>query len=60
MNANLQQDPAPGAGTQAYLSDLEALRNRAREQMMKGAVTPSFPETDRLYHRWNRGRLRGA
>ena len=47
MNANLQQDPAPGAGTQAYLSDLEALRNRAREQMMKGAVTPSFPETDR-------------
>jgi len=31
----------------AYLSDLEALRTRARDQIMKGAVTPSFPEADR-------------
>jgi len=32
----------------AFLSDLESLRNRARDQIMKGAVTPSFPEADRL------------
>jgi len=32
----------------AYLSDLEALRTRARQQIMKGAVTPSYPEADRL------------
>ena len=38
MNANVKG---------AYLSDLEALRTRAREQIMKGAVTPSFPEADR-------------
>lgn len=47
MNANV--DPATGTGSQdrAFLSDLEALRNRARETIMKGAVTPSFPEADR-------------
>lgn len=40
MNANLHQsDP--------FISDLEALRSRAREQMMKGAVTPSYAEEDR-------------
>ena len=31
----------------AFISDLSALRNRAREQIMKGAVTPSYPEADR-------------
>ena len=48
MNANIQDKPgqADRAGN-AYLSDLEALRSRARDQMMKGAVTPSFPEADR-------------
>jgi hypothetical protein len=30
----------------ACLSDLDALRTRAREQIMKGAVTPSFPQED--------------
>ena len=41
MNANIQDKPAQAdkAGN-AYLSDLEALRSRARDQMMKGAVTP--------------------
>ena len=38
MNANVKG---------AHLSDLEALRTRAREQIMKGAVTPSYPEADR-------------
>jgi bacterioferritin len=49
MNANLQQKPPQQSaqGDQAYLSDLKALRERAREQMMKGAVTPSFAEADR-------------
>ena len=40
MNANLQK-------TDPFLSDLETLRTRAREQIMKGAVTPSFAEADR-------------
>jgi bacterioferritin len=31
----------------AFISDLSALRTRAREQIMKGAVTPSFAEEDR-------------
>ena len=39
MNANLKDQP--------HLSDLEALRKRAKETIMKGAVTPSFPEADR-------------
>jgi len=29
------------------IADLDALRARAREQIMKGAVTPSYPEADR-------------
>ena len=47
MNANLKQKGAPPTGDRALLSDLDALRTRAREQMMKGAVTPSYPEADR-------------
>jgi len=42
VNANIQDK----AG-RPFLSDLESLRARAREQIMKGAVTPSFPEADR-------------
>jgi bacterioferritin len=38
MNANIK-DP--------FLTDIETLRSRARDQIMKGAVTPSFPEADR-------------
>jgi bacterioferritin len=38
MNANIK-DP--------FLTDIETLRNRARDQIMKGAVTPSFAEADR-------------
>jgi bacterioferritin len=45
MKANLK--PQPAAGGDAFISDLSALRARAREQMMKGAVTPSYPEGDR-------------
>jgi bacterioferritin len=37
----------PKGQDQAGLSDLESLRKRARDQIMKGAVTPSFPEADR-------------
>ena len=45
MKSNLRQSPT---GTdQAFLSDLGALRARAKEDIMKGAVTPSFPEADR-------------
>jgi bacterioferritin len=47
MNANLIDKPPPAADA-AFISDLTALRRRAREQMMKGAVTPSYPEADRL------------
>ena len=47
MNAKMQSAAAPATQDQAFLSDLETLRNRAREQMMKGAVTPSYPEVDR-------------
>jgi bacterioferritin len=47
MNANLKDQAAPTAGA-AFISDLSTLRSRAREQMMKGAVTPSYPEADRL------------
>jgi len=45
MKANLKPNPAPEGN--AFISDLSALRARARQQMMKGAVTPSFPEADR-------------
>jgi bacterioferritin len=45
MKANLKQSStSPGQG---FISDLRALRTRAREQIMKGAVTPSYPEADR-------------
>jgi bacterioferritin len=45
MKPNLRQS---ATGTdQAFLSDLGALRARAKEDIMKGAVTPSFPEADR-------------
>src|SRR5690349_3121513 len=44
MSANVKQT----SGTdKAFISDLSALRARAREQIMKGAVTPSYPEADR-------------
>ncbi|HYJ40949.1 MAG TPA: ferritin-like domain-containing protein, partial [Steroidobacteraceae bacterium] len=45
MKTNLKPQSAPEGN--AFISDLSALRSRAREQMMKGAVTPSFPEADR-------------
>jgi bacterioferritin len=48
MNANVRDRGAPSAPDQAFISDLTTLRARAREQMMKGAVTPSYPEADRL------------
>jgi hypothetical protein len=37
----------PAASDAAFISDLSALRERARDQIMKGAVTPSYPEEDR-------------
>jgi len=46
MKSNLRQTE-PAAADQAFLSDLNALRARARKEIMKGAVTPSFPEADR-------------
>jgi bacterioferritin len=46
VNANMKQ-AAPGSADQAFLSDLETLRKRARDQIMNGAVTPSYPEADR-------------
>jgi bacterioferritin len=46
VNANMKQT-SPGSADQAFLSDLETLRKRARDQIMNGAVTPSFPEADR-------------
>jgi bacterioferritin len=46
MKNNLQTRTPEGGG-QAFISDLKALRARARDQMMKGAVTPSYPEMDR-------------
>lgn len=39
--------PHSSSQTSAFISDLSTLRERAREQMMKGAITPSFPEADR-------------
>lgn len=44
MSANFQK---PAAQDRAFISDLTELRNRARDQIMKGAVTPSYPEADR-------------
>jgi len=45
MKSNLRQSPT--GANQAFLSDLGVLRARAKEDIMKGAVTPSFPEADR-------------
>ena len=45
MKTNLQQSST--GGDQTLISDLGALRARARQEIMKGAVTPSFPEADR-------------
>jgi bacterioferritin len=47
MKTHVQEKPAIAAGDRAFISDLTALRSRAREQIMKGAVTPSFAESDR-------------
>jgi bacterioferritin len=46
MSANLKVNPGSAADS-AFISDLSSLRARARDQMMKGAVTPSYPEADR-------------
>jgi bacterioferritin len=47
MKTNLKQPTQHPSGDYAFISDLSALRARAKEQMMKGAVTPSYPEEDR-------------
>lgn len=47
MKTNLRVKPELAAGERAFISDLSALRKRAKEQIMKGAVTPSYPESDR-------------
>ena len=47
MNANIKAPAAAARQDQAFISDLGALRTRARQQMMKGAVTPSYPEEAR-------------
>lgn len=46
MNANLKEKRDP-VGDKAFLSDVATLRKRARDQIMKGAVTPSYPEAER-------------
>jgi bacterioferritin len=47
MKANLKQEAPTASGDYAFISDLGALRERARKEIMKGAVTPSYPEADR-------------
>jgi bacterioferritin len=47
LKANLNPQAVPVSGDYAFMSDLTALRTRAREQIMRGAVTPSFAEEDR-------------
>jgi bacterioferritin len=47
MNANVKEKVEVAPGERAFISDLSALRERARDQMMKGAVTPSYAESDR-------------
>lgn len=47
MKSNLKEKPEVAPGERAFISDLSALRSRAKEQIMKGAVTPSYPEADR-------------
>src|SRR6187399_883362 len=49
MKANVKSiKPQHSREGNAFISDLSVLRSRAREQIMKGAVTPSYPEADRL------------
>ncbi len=47
MKTNLKPQPEAPSGDYAFISDLSALRARARDRMMNGAVTPSYPEADR-------------
>jgi len=47
MKASLQPAPSANEGDKSFISDLTSLRSRARDQIMKGAVTPSYPEADR-------------
>src|SRR5215203_859525 len=47
MSANVKPQAA-AKPDRAFISDLSALRERARDQIMKGAVTPSYPEAERL------------
>jgi bacterioferritin len=47
MKGNVFQKGESESGN-AFISDLASLRARARDQMMKGAVTPSYPEADRM------------
>jgi len=47
MKASLQSAPSANEGDKSFISDLTSLRSRARDQIMKGAVTPSYPEADR-------------
>jgi bacterioferritin len=47
MKGNVLVKGEPENG-RAFISDLATLRARARDQMMKGAVTPSYPEADRM------------
>jgi len=46
MKSNLKEKSVEPA-REAFISDLTELRKRASAQIMKGAVTPSFPEVDR-------------
>ena len=48
MNANLKDRNPAESHDNAFISDLSVLRQRARDNMMKGAVTSSYPEADRL------------
>jgi bacterioferritin len=47
MSSNLKEKLPASESDKAFISDLSALRDRARDQMMKGAVTPSYAENDR-------------
>jgi bacterioferritin len=48
MNANLKENQHRQSADQPRLSTVAELRARARDHIMRGAVTPSFPEADRL------------
>lgn len=47
MNANLKETKSSHSEEHGILSSVTELRQRAREHMMSGAVTPSYPEADR-------------